>query len=136
MQWCAGSPHSSTRLDRLKAMQSLIWFLRWAGGSSIRPGFGTVFEDYGLSIGWLCAALRLVCGFSAEWCKPRRRPRNGGVSLWRWLASVVWTSGLLARAVFRFCFSYKQTNVYIGCMVFCPGFSYKLGQLFSIYTDC
>ena len=87
----------STRLVRLREMRSLIWLLRQGGGL----GFGATFEVCERSslarvaramrrLGR--AALRLVCGFGAEWCMSGQRPRDWwcvcGV---RW-ASVVWAT--------------------------------------------
>ena len=71
----------STRLVRLRAMRSLFWLLRRGGG----PGFGAMFEVCGQSslarVAWatrrlFCAALWLMCGFGAEWCKSGRRPQG------------------------------------------------------------
>ena len=77
----------SPRLARLRAKRRSFWLVRRGGG----PRF---WRDYrGLrAVVWIaramrrlgCAALRLVCGFGAEWCESGRRPRNGGVCLLRW----------------------------------------------------
>ena len=92
---------SSTRLDRLRAMRSVIWLARRGGG----PRVGATFEVYGQSVGRLRAAARLVCGFGAEWCMSERRLRSrrcvfvafgGLVSFGRRLPSLVRFSAMFS----------------------------------------